>query len=112
MAVYGKKKIKAAQKRKWRESCSNWHWLGQESLYGDVLITRVRRKPPMFRLEQHDVSGDIIKGYLIKAPQGMRGWSLHLGKDVAKVFRTKRRAIEFFARLQFVVSEEDGELST
>ncbi|HUW96982.1 MAG TPA: hypothetical protein VMW58_14460 [Anaerolineae bacterium] len=73
--------------------------------YGDTLVSRINKKPPVFSLERVNDDGTIAKAALIKLPKGMRGWVLRLGKTSEKLFKTRRRAVDFFDRLR--VMEED-----
>lgn len=98
---------KPAPKRKWRESCTNWKSVGHETAYNDILITRAARKPPDYMLEQTDVNGNIINCVLRKLPKGQRGWTLLLPGGGFHEFKTKRKALDFFARLQRLESSDD-----
>jgi len=86
--------------------------IGDQRLYGDVLMTKTGRKPPVFSVEQADEQGQIVKGNIVKCPRGQRGWILHLGKDKVKYFKTRRKAAEFFSRLQIVTHTETSNENT
>lgn len=98
--AYGKKGPSPAKKRSWKESATRWTRVGQEEMWNDVFIRREGRKPPQYKLEQSDVNGVLIEAALIKAPKLQRGWHLLLPGGSEKHFRTKRRALDFFSRLQ------------
>jgi hypothetical protein len=100
------KKVSEARKRMWRESATRWTRVGQEEMWGDVLILRAKRKPPQYKLEQSDINGVMIEAALIKAPKLERGWYLLLPGGGERHFRTKRRALDFFSRLQHIPDTE------
>jgi hypothetical protein len=81
--------------------------VGDETTQGEVLITKIRKKPPTWSLEKvRDETGSIDKANLFKSsPRSPRGWILHLGKKAFKDFRTRRAAIDFFSRLVAIPDE-------
>lgn len=63
-------------------------------------MTRVSRKPPRFFLEHVDANGVKIDGALQALPKGQRGYTLMLPGGGIHEFKTQRRALKFFSRLQ------------
>lgn len=70
-----------------------------------VLMTRVNKKPARFFLEHSDANGVVINGALQALP---KGYSLLLPDGGIHEFKTQRKALKFFSRLQKL---EEGELS-
>ncbi len=74
--------------------------VGYETIYGDVLVTKTRNKPPTWDLEKANAEGKVDKCRLFKtSSRDRRGWLLHMGRDAIKYFRTRRQAVNFFSRL-------------
>jgi len=73
-----------------------------------VVMTQVQKKPARFFLESADINGVIINGALQALPKGQRGWSLMLTKGGIHEFKTQRKALNFFSRLQHIQPEVEG----
>jgi len=74
--------------------------MARENEREGVLMTRVQRQPARFFLEHFDASGVKIQGALQQLPKGTRGYDLMLEGGGVHSFKTQRRALKFFARLQ------------
>ncbi len=79
--------------------------MARESEREGVLMTRVQRKPPRFYLEAYDGNGCTINGALQALPKGQRGYSLMLEGGGLHEFKTQRRALKFFSRLEKIDPE-------
>jgi hypothetical protein len=94
----------------WLAGATRWTKIGSETVEHDVLITRIQRKPPFFKLETYDISGKKMTAVLKRVRCTGKGavnskeprWELILGPTWAKGFHTKRRALLFFARITAV----------
>ncbi len=75
-----------------------WRRLGEETLLGDVLLTRIGRKPPRWRMEYVRDDGKILAAMLVKSPKGRRGFDVMLDGDGNGYWApTKGAAIAAFA---------------
>lgn len=88
------------KRTKWEMSATRWRRIGEESEYSDILLTRVSRKPPAYRLEQVSADGVPLYALLVKCPKGIKGYDLRTPDKVQRRFATKKKAMKFFAQLQ------------
>lgn len=101
---------KSQKKRlSWLASATRWRRVGTESFEDEVLITRVRRKPPMYTLEHVNDEGQVNKALLIKAPKGEKGYHVQLTEDYGFYAKTRRKAILAFAGLGEAIKGADSE---
>lgn len=89
----------------------NWRRVGTEkaSLSGEVLSTRFKRKPPLWKLET--ANGATV--YLTKGKKGTRKavlWGLLL-PDGPRFFSTRRHAIRYAISIEVTPSPDDGKVS-
>lgn len=54
----------------------DWCRVGTEKLEGDILFTRLSRKPPAWKAERIEEDGSIVACAVQKAPKGQRGWDV------------------------------------
>lgn len=74
--------------------------VGTEEMHGDILLTRVERKPPTWKAETSDSKGQPVICALQKAPKGSRGFNVILPGGNLVGFATKRIALKFIAHLE------------
>lgn len=93
--------------------------MARENEREGVLMTIVQKRPLSYMLEHVDANGVKVQGVLRKASKShkVRGWHLLVEGGNRKDFRTQRRALKFFSRLQKVeerppIKDEDNEEGT
>jgi len=65
-----------------------------------VLITRIKRKPPSYRLEYVRDDGKVMAAMLVKAPKGIKGYDVVLdGEGNAFHAPTRRKALVAFGEM-------------
>jgi len=97
-----------------------WRSVSEETEHGDVLLTRVSRKPTAYKVEAVSPSGEIIHCGLQKCPKGVTGWDVLMPQSSAKGeagiktmrWRTKAAAIRFIEMLELVPHEKAIEGAT
>ena len=104
---------KQRKRLEWLASATRWRRVGTEELQDEIVLVRVKRKPPLWRLEHYiELDGQPKKVVAImeKAPKGERGWLVIVpneeGEPHALRFRTKRQAILGFSKLEPLREEE------
>jgi hypothetical protein len=74
--------------------------VGAEYEFEEVLITRMRRKPPMYKLEAVSSKGVTVVGTMLKAEKGFKGYSLLVpgpqNEPLLVRFATRKQAIRAF----------------
>lgn len=95
-----KKTTRQKKRIKWLASCTSWTRIGEETVYNEILLTRVSRKPTAYRCETSDDNGKAIVVALEKAPRGARGWTVYLPKGEAIAFKYKKQALKYISDLQ------------
>lgn len=80
---------------------TEWFAMAREFERDGVLLTRIGRKPPRYRMELPLDNGTVKAAMLIKAPKGNKGYHVVLD-DVGNGYAapTKRKAIKAFTELQ------------
>jgi hypothetical protein len=116
---YGKQKTPRQKKRlKWLVDATSWRRIGEETLEEEVLVTRIKRKPPSYRLEhfvtviEGDPPAPVVKtkvAMLIKAPKGQKGYNVQLDEKHGFQAPTRRKAIIAFAALAAREEEETND---
>jgi hypothetical protein len=75
--------------------------LGTETFEEGVLVTRIKRKPPSYRLEQVMDDGRLKVAMLVKAPKGQSGYDVVLdGYGLGFRAPTRRKALRRFVALE------------
>lgn len=80
--------------------------VGEEREFGEILLTRIKRKPPVYKCETTDDNGNPVVVALEKMPKGTKGWVVRLPKDEASMFKTRRQALNYVLDLQVQKVEE------
>ena len=95
------KKTKRQKKRtKWLSDATRWKRVGEEAIEEEILITRISRIPPSFRLEYVRDDSKIMAAMMVKAPKGQRGFDIVLdGSGGGFRARTRREALRAFSKL-------------
>lgn len=84
----------------WLVGATKWRRLGTETLEEEMLITRIDRKPPSYRVEYVRDDGKVMAAMLVKAPKGERGYDVVLdGQGAGFRAPTRRKALLAFAEL-------------
>lgn len=89
--------------------------VGTETLECGVLLTRVRRNPPMWTLECVAENGKMSKALMTKAPKGQRGWYVQISEEYGFDAFTRKEAIRTFQLMSEAaakaapIKEEDNE---
>lgn len=88
---------------------TEWFAMARELEREGVLLTRIGRKPPRYRMELPLDNGTVKAAMLIKAPKGNKGYHVVLD-DAGNGYAapTKRKAIKAFTELQSAEVAEDG----
>jgi hypothetical protein len=111
--VEGRKTLPFVKRRKARKYKlpfpTDFFAMAREQEREGVLMTRVNRVPARFFLEHEDANGEVIQGALQAKPKGQRGYTLLLEGGGIHEFKTQRRALKFFASLQYVPCDDDCE---
>ena len=84
--------------------------VGSEELHGDILLTRIKRKPPLWKVETYDSNGNKVECALSKAPKGIKGWEVILPKGEGARFRTKKQALAFITILEAAPIKGEGQV--
>jgi hypothetical protein len=71
-----------------------------------VLLTRMSRRPPVFKCETLDDKGNNITVAMSKMTKPNRGWLVRMPAGEAHAFRTQRDALKFIGGLQVEVVED------
>jgi hypothetical protein len=96
------------QRRKPLPFPEDFFTMAREKEREGVLMTRVERKPPRWFLEHADANGVVINGALAANPKSREhGYTLMLEGGGIHEFKTQRKALAFFSRLQKVDPVED-----
>lgn len=97
------------RRRAWLAGKTQECRVGVEKIYGDdMLVTRTKRKPPMWLIEKYLDDGTKAHLLLSKTAPGERHtyrWSL-MGKDYISMHPTRRDALRTAAQLEPVLEEE------
>lgn len=98
-------KTKRQKKRiKWLEGATKWRRTGVETIEEEMLITRITRKPPAYRVEYVRADGKIMNAMLVKAPKGEKGFDVVLdGQGAGFRAPTRRKALVAFAKLHMTL---------
>lgn len=92
------------RKRPARLSVSFFAMAAEQEREG-VYMTRVQKKPTRWFLESYDANSEKITGAMQANPKGQRGYTLMLEGGGIHEFKTQRRALKFFSRLEKLVPE-------
>lgn len=93
------KTTRQRKRLKWLVGATKWRRVGTETMEEEILITRILRKPPSYRLEYVRDDGKVMAAMLVKSPKGTKGYDVVLDGLNGFHAPTRRKALVAFGEL-------------
>jgi len=94
-----KKTPRQKKRTKWLAGATQWQRLGTESYEESILITRIKRKPPSYRLEYVREDGKVMAAMLLKSAKPQKGYDVLLDGLHGFHAPTRRQALRAFGEM-------------